>query len=88
MYRRQPVENPTRVVCTSNAFIFNQFRTLLRNGARATRSVSITSALFPMQRCHPERSEDRGNKSNSREGQVGPGSPERKVLWLVMVPLG
>jgi hypothetical protein len=34
----------------SNAFIFSQFRTLLRNGGLTTPFPSITSALFPVQR--------------------------------------
>src|SRR5690242_21963925 len=48
--RRYVLQNTLSVVCSSNAFIFSQFRTLLRNGALATPFPSITSALFPVQR--------------------------------------
>src|SRR5579864_577093 len=48
--RRYVLQYTSRVVCPSNAFIFSQFRTLLRNGRLATPFPSITSALFPVQR--------------------------------------
>src|SRR5690242_5975833 len=49
-HRRYVLQNTLSVVCSSNAFIFSQFRTLLRNGRLATPFPSITSALFPVQR--------------------------------------
>jgi hypothetical protein len=48
--RRYVLQNTLSVVCSSNAFIFSQFRTLFHNGRLATPSASITSALFPVQR--------------------------------------
>jgi len=42
-------QNPSREVCPFTC-LFNQSRTLGRNGALATPLQSITSALFPMQR--------------------------------------
>src|SRR5690348_7248426 len=49
-HRRYVLQNTLSVACSSNAFIFSQFRTLLRNGRLATPFPSITSALFPVQR--------------------------------------
>ena len=48
--RRSFHQNPSSVVCTSNAFVLKRFRTLLRNGAIASPFPSITCALFPVQR--------------------------------------
>lgn len=50
MSRRLGLENHLGNVCFSNALVFIQFRTLLRNGALATPLPSITSALFAVQR--------------------------------------
>ena len=47
--RRTALQNPSRVLRSSNAFVFIHFRTLLRNGDVPTPFPSITSALFPMQ---------------------------------------
>lgn len=43
-------QNPSREVRPFNFCLFNQSRTLGRNGALATPLQSITSPLFPMQR--------------------------------------
>src|SRR5690242_6589384 len=48
--RRHVLQNTLKVVRSSNAFIFSQFRTLFRNGGLTTPFPSITSALFSSQR--------------------------------------
>src|SRR5262249_38191709 len=69
-----PSENLPRTVCPSNAFLFNSFRTLLRNGVLATPFPSITSALFPVQRG------ERGYRASSHPRNLRflhPGCPYR-----------
>ena len=50
MTRNASPQNPVRAVCAFNLFLFRRFCTLWRQWRLATLSVSIVSALFPMQR--------------------------------------